>query len=128
MNAHLVLLHTRDSDFEKVVTEALEGSVAVTIVARSVGDALEIACRRGPELDLAIIDRKDCHAITLLSAVKACRRDLPIVVVTSSEPCHCTAVAYASGAAACIAKPITAVDLRVLLNQLCQPKLELTAA
>ena len=125
MNIRLALLLTHDADFEKVVTESLKESRAKILITHGVDYALEIGCQRGAELDLAVIDRSDCHAITLLSAVRACRHDLPVVVVTSSESCHCAAIAYANGAAACIAKPISAADLRVVLKQLCQPKLEL---
>jgi DNA-binding NtrC family response regulator len=128
MNAHLVLLHTRDHDFEKLLTEALGKSGATILVARNVADTLEIGCTRGAELDFAVIDRDDCHAITLLSAINACYHELPIVVVTSSESCHCTAVAYANGAAACLAKPITATEIELVLSKLGQPKLQLTAA
>ncbi len=125
MNIRLALLLTHDADFEKVVTESLKESGAKILITHDVDHALEIGCQRGAELDLAVIDRSDCHAITLLSAIRACRHDLPVVVVTSSESCHCAAIAYANGAAACIAKPISAADLRVVLKQLCQPKLEL---
>jgi DNA-binding NtrC family response regulator len=127
MNIHLALLLTHDADFEKVVTESLKESGATILITHDVDHALEIGCQRGAELDLAVIDRSDCHAITLLSAIRACRHDLPVVVVTSSESCHCAALAYANGAAACITKPISAADLCVVLKQLCQPKLELAA-
>jgi DNA-binding NtrC family response regulator len=125
MNIRLALLLTHDADFEKVVTESLKESGAKILITHDVDHALEIGCQRGAELDLAVIDRSDCHAITLLSAIRACRHDLPVVVVTASDACHCAAIAYANGAAACIAKPISAADLRVVLKQLCQPKLEL---
>jgi DNA-binding NtrC family response regulator len=125
MNIRLALLLTHDADFEKVVTESLKESGAKILITHDVDHALEIGCQRGAELDLAVIDRSDCHAITLLSAIRACRHDLPVVVVTSSESCHCAAIAYANGAAACITKPISAADLRVVLKQLCHPKLEL---
>jgi DNA-binding NtrC family response regulator len=125
MNIHLALLLTHDADFEKVVTESLKESAAKILITHDVDHALEIGCQRGAELDLAVIDRSDCHAITLLSAIRACRHDLPVVVVTSSESCHCAAIAYANAAAACIAKPISVADLRVVLKQLCHPKLEL---
>jgi DNA-binding NtrC family response regulator len=125
MNIRLALLLTHDADFEKVVTESLKESGAKILITHDVDHALEIGCQRGAELDLAVIDRSDCHAITLLSAIRACRHDLPVVVVTSSESCHCAAIAYANGAAVCIAKPISVADLRVVLKQLCHPKLEL---
>jgi DNA-binding NtrC family response regulator len=125
MNIRLALLLTHDADFGKVVTESLKESGAKILITHDVDHALEIGCQRGAELDLAVIDRSDCHAITLLSAIRACRHDLPVVVVTSSESCHCAAIAYANGAAACIAKPISVADLRVVLKELCHPKLEL---
>ncbi len=127
MNIRLALLLTHDPNFENVVTEALKDTGAKILIRHDVDHALEVGCNRATQFDVAIIDRSDCHAITLLSALKACRHDLPVVVVTSSESCHCAALAYANGAAACIAKPISANDLRVVLKQLCQPKLELAA-
>lgn len=127
MNIRLALLLTHDPNFENVVTEALKDTGAKILIRHDVDHALEIGCNRATQFDVAIIDRSDCHAITLLSALKACRHDLPVVVVTSGESCHCAALAYANGAAACITKPISADDLRVVLKQLCQPKLELAA-
>lgn len=127
MNVRVALLLTHDLDFEKAVTEALEDSGAEIIAIHDVDHALQIGCQRGAELDLAIIDRSDCHAITLLSAIKECHHDLPVVVVTSSDSCHCAAIAYANGAAACLAKPISAVDLKVVFRQLCEPKLKVAA-
>ena len=127
MNVWLALLLTNDSNFEKVFREALAESGATIPVTRNVADALEIGCRRGTELDLAVIDCDDCHAITLLSAIHACCSDLPIVVITSSDSFHCAALAYANGAAACIAKPITASELALPLRELCRRTLQLGA-
>jgi len=104
MNIRLALLLTHDADFETIVTESLKESGAEILVTHNVDHALEIGCQRGAELDLAVIDRSDCHAVTLLNAIHACRQNLPVVVVTSGESCHCAAIAYANGAAACIAK------------------------
>jgi DNA-binding NtrC family response regulator len=128
MNAHPVLLLTRDRKFEKLLREALRESGATILSARDVGDALQIVCTRGAELDLAVIDRDDCHGMTLLSAINACQHELPIVVVTSSDAYHCAALAYANGAAACVAKPITATELALAIHDLRAPKLELADA
>lgn len=125
MNTRLALLLTHDPNFEKIVTEALTEVGAKALVRHDVDHALEIGCRRVIDFDVAIIDRSDCHAITLLSALHACRHDLPVIVITSNPTCHCAALAYANGAAACLTKPITAHDLKVVLAQLCEPKLEL---
>ena len=127
MNIRLALLLTHDPDFEKVVTEALEDCSAKILVQHDVDHALEIGCSRASQFDVIIIDRSDCHAITLLSALQTCRHDLPVVVVTSGDTSHCAALAYANGASACLAKPITAGDLKLALRNLCERKLELAA-
>ena len=128
MSARPVLLLTRDDEFEKLLKEAFLESAATILLARSVDDALQIVCTRGAELDLAVIDRDDCHGINLLSAINACQHKLPIVVVTSDDTYHCAALAYANGAAACFVKPIAAAELRLAIQNLGAPKLELAAA
>ena len=127
MNIHLALLLTHDPDFEKAIAEALEQTGAKILATHDVDHALEIGCRRAAELDVAVIDRSDCHAITLLTALRACRHDLPVIVVTSGDAWHCAALAYANGATGCLAKPISASDLRLAFHQLCEPKLKLEA-
>lgn|SRR5262249_32970100 len=127
MKIYLALLLTRDPNFEKAVTDALDESGAEVLVTHDVDHALQIGCQRSAEFDVAIIDRSDCHGITLLSALKACCHDLPVVVVTSGESCHCVALAYANGAAACLAKPVSVEDLKTVFYQLCEPKLKLAA-
>ena len=121
MNIHLALLLTRDAGFEKIVTEALEGIGAKALVKHDIDHALEIGCKRVSAFDVVLIDRSDCHAITLLTALHACRPDLPVVVITSGDPDHCAALAYANGAAACLAKPITVPDLKLALHELFEP-------
>jgi CheY-like chemotaxis protein len=125
MNIRLALLLTHDANFENIVTEALKDSGAQVLVRHDVDHALEIGCSRAAQFDLAIIDRHDCHAITLLSALRACRHDLPVVIVTSGDTPHCAALAYANGATACLAKPIDATDLKLFLRQLLEPELKL---
>jgi DNA-binding NtrC family response regulator len=128
MSARHVLLLTRDDEFEKLLKEAFLESAATILVARNVDDALQIVCTRGAELDLAVIDRDDCHGINLLSAINACQHNLPVVVVTSGDTYHCAALAYANGAAACLVKPIAAAELRLAIQHLGAAKLELAAA
>ena len=129
MNSRLVLLLTRDHNFERLLAEALLHHGAVMLIARNVGDALQIVCARGRELDFAVIDFDDgCHGMTLLSAVNTCRPELPIIVVTSGDAYHAAALAYANGAAACLAKPISAAELEIVIRELGEPKLELEAA
>ncbi len=129
MNSRLVLLLTRDRNFERLLAEALLNNGAAVLIARNVGDALQIVCARGREFDFAVIDFDDgCHGMTLLSAINTCRPELPIIVVTSSDAYHAAALAYANGAAACLAKPISAAELGIVIRELGEPKLELEAA
>jgi len=128
MNAYSVLLLTHDREFEKLLRDTLRESGGTILVARDIDDALQIVCTRGTELDLAVIDRDDGHGINLLSAINACQRELPIVVVTSRDAYHCAALAYANGAAACFAKPITATELKLAIADLRAQKLELAVA
>jgi CheY-like chemotaxis protein len=55
-------------------------------------------------------------------------RELPIIVVTSSNLTHATAFACLNGAAVCLAKPITASEVELVLTELCRPKLQLIGA
>jgi DNA-binding NtrC family response regulator len=88
---------------------------------------LQIIFDRGGALDLAVIDfDQGCHGMTLLSAIKSCFEKLPIVVVVSSDTYHAAALAYANGAGACVAKPVTGAELEIVLQQLREPKLKLT--
>jgi DNA-binding NtrC family response regulator len=128
MNIRLVLLLTHDPNFERIVVQALEDTDAKILVRHDVDHAMHIGCSRITQFDLVIIDRSDCHAITLLSALRTCRHDLPVVVVTSGDTGHCAALAYANGASACLAKPIKVADLKLALRDLCEPKLELANA
>ena len=125
MKIRLALLLTHDPDFEKVVTETLADGGAKILVRRDVDHALETGCSRASQFDVVIIDRSDCHAITLLSALRTCRHDLPVVVITSGDRSHCAALAYENGATACLAKPISVGELKLALRSLSESKLEL---
>jgi hypothetical protein len=59
MKPSLVLLYTRDQTFDQVLARALFGTGTIILIARSVGDALQIVRRRGRELDFAVLDFND---------------------------------------------------------------------
>jgi DNA-binding NtrC family response regulator len=105
------LLFTSDIEFESVVRQALLGTDTVFLIARTVSDALQIACQRGHELDLAIMTFEDCHGMTLLSAIHSCYEQLPTLVVVEKDSGHASALAYANGACACLNKPVSLVEL-----------------
>jgi DNA-binding NtrC family response regulator len=120
-----VVLLTRDRTLEKSLSEALHNPVI--LMARDIDEALQIIATHSDELSLVVIDFDDgCHGMTLL-AIKNCLETLPVIVATSSDTYHAADVAYANGAAACLAKPVTTAELKVVIRQLRQAKLELTA-
>jgi DNA-binding response OmpR family regulator len=124
-----ILLLTQDIELEEQSADAARGVRASLISARDVDEAIQIVCTRGQDLDLAIIDFDDgCRGMTLLNALNMLRRNLSIVVVTSGDTDHATAFAYSNGAVACLAKPINATELEIVIRALGEPKLQLRAA
>lgn len=108
----LILLFTRDRNFEQLARAALFGTGATVLTAQDVRQALEIVCQRGRELDFALLDfDAGCRGMTLLSALHTCHQQLPILVTTSNDAEHSTAIAYANGALACLNKPLPAERL-----------------
>jgi DNA-binding response OmpR family regulator len=129
MKPRLVLLCTRDRAFDQLVSEALFGAAAIVLIARSFADALQIVCRRGRDLDFVVLDFNDgCRGMTLLSAVHTCHQQLPILVTTSEDAEHATAVAYANGARACLNKTIAPARIADVISELSRPHQQLVAA
>ena len=129
MKPRLILLFTRDRSFDREVSKALLGGSAIVLIARSVRDALQIVCRRGWELDLAVMDLDDGSCgMTLLSAVHTCYQHLPILVTTSKGQKDVTVVAYANGARTCLDRPIHASVLANAIANLNKPAQPLIAA
>ena len=129
MKARAALLYTCDVDVESVVRRALFGTDTTLLLARTVGDALEIVCRRGRELDLAIMTfSEDCHGMTLLSAIHGCYEQLPTIVVVEKDSEHASALAYVNGARICLSKPVSLVELSNAIADLQPAARHLTAA
>ena len=129
MDRTLVLLFTPDPNFQKLLAKALLTEDLNVLVTRSVNHALQTVCARSEDLKFVVIDFDDgYHGMTLLRAINACHRELPIIVVTSSDLDHTAAFAYVNCAAVCFAKPITASDIQLVLTELRQPKLYLIGA
>jgi CheY-like chemotaxis protein len=129
MKPRVILLYTRDARFDSLVGEALSGSGAIVLIARSVADALQIICQRGRELAAALMDFDGgCRGLTLLSAIHGCFEQLPILVTTSKDAEHVTAVAYANGARACLSKPTQSARLANVIAELTAPSRPLAVA
>ena len=124
-----VLLYTRDPNFDGLLSEALSATGAIVLIARTVADALQIVCQRGRNLDFALMDfGGGCRGMTLLSAVHTCYEELPVLVTTSEDAEHATALAYANGARGCLTKPSHAASLTAAIADLKENRRQLAAA
>ena len=86
MKGRQALLFTFDAEVESMVRQALLGTDISLLIARTVGEALQIACQQGRELDFAIMAfSEDCHGMTLLSAIHGCYDQLPTLVVVEEN-------------------------------------------
>ena len=129
MNSQMILLLTRDEELQKVLNQALGDAEAMVLRADNIGDALQIVCQHGRKLGFAVIDfAGGCHGMTLLNALKMCRPSLPLIVTTSDDVYHASMLAYANDVAACLAKPILPAELKIVIQELNEPKLQLGAA
>lgn len=112
MKAPVILLLTHDSQLENSVADVLAESGGVSYLAHDAGEALQIICSRGRDLDFAVIDfAHGPHGMTLLAAINVCREDFPVVVITGDDQSHVEALAYVNGATACLPNPVTAKQL-----------------
>jgi DNA-binding response OmpR family regulator len=129
MKPRLVLLYTHDPNFDRVLSEALSGAGAIVLIARSVGDALQVVSSRGRDLDFAILDFNDgCRGMTLLSAIHTCHQQLPTLVVTSKDLEHAGIVARANGARAYLNKPVPSARLASAISEVMAPNQHMVAA
>jgi len=127
--ARLVLLYTRDDDFQKVVREALRDTGTIVLIARTVEEALQIVCRRRRELDVAIMSfNEDYRGITLLRAIRDCSEQLPTLVVVDKDSEQARALAYANGARCCLGKAVSPVELANAIADLEQTAPQLAVA
>ena len=119
-----MLLLTNDNELEELVADALSGIGGISHLTRDAGDALETICGVR-DLDLAIIDfEHGPHGMTLLSAIRMLRGDLPVIVITHDDEKHVEALAYTNGATACFSKPVSTTQLVATIGELCVPRVE----
>jgi CheY-like chemotaxis protein len=114
----VILLLTKDNELEDLVAQLLSEIGGVSHLARDADEALEIVCRV-PSLDFAIVDfEHGPHGMTLLLAINTVCRQLPVIVIIRHDESHVAAVAYTNGAAACLAKPLSATQLVSAIREL----------
>jgi DNA-binding response OmpR family regulator len=123
MKTPLLLLLTSDPTLEDAVAQALSEAGGFSHLSGCASDALRAVCGVGLDLNLAVIDFEHCaHGMSLVNAISMCREGLPIIFVTRDDEKYVEALAYASGATACLAKPVTATEISAAIKQLRKPK------
>jgi DNA-binding NtrC family response regulator len=129
MTTRSILVMTDDVALEAQVAAIVADGITEVRMARNVDAALQIVCEHGQGLDLAVIDFEEgCHGMTLFTALHVCQPDLRIIsIIAGNDVYQSAAIAYANGVAACLAKPANEADLRMVIEKLNQPKLQLAA-
>ena len=113
MKKQQALLFTSDAELESIVRQAILGTDTLLLISRTVGDALQIVCQSGHQLDFTVLDFSEhCHGMTLLSAIHGCYDEhLPTLVVVEKDSGHASALAYANGTGICLSKPVSLAEL-----------------
>ena len=126
MKTPFILLFTNDNELKDLVAQALSEIGGVSHLGRDVNEALETVCC-APSLDFAIVDfEHGSDGLTLLRAINALCRYLPVIVVIRDDDSH--VAAHTNGAAACLAKPVSAEQLVSTIRKLGLFEPELAAA
>jgi DNA-binding NtrC family response regulator len=124
----VILLLTNDNGLKDLVAQALSEIGGVSHVTQDADEALEIVCKV-PNLDLAIVDfEHGPQGMTLLRAINTVCRQTPVIVITRDDKSHVAALAYTNGAAACLAKPVSATQLLSAIRELGRFEPELATA
>ena len=80
------------------------------------------------KIDAAIIDfQHGAHGLTLLSALRACQRHLPVIAVVQQGDEHIQALAYAMGATLCVGRGFSKYALAGAIQQVSEVKILLAA-
>jgi len=129
MKPRLVLLYARDRSFDRVLKEALLGTRAIVLIARSLDAVRKIVFRRGHELDLAILDlNRGFRGMTVLSAPNGCYDKWRTLAVNSEGDDRTGAVAFAKSARVCLSKPFSSAILAKAIAILCPTQTQLAVA
>lgn len=128
MKTPVMLLLTNDPQLEDSIAHALVEMGGRGYLTRDASEAMQTIRGVGRDLDLAVIDfEHTAHGMSLVSAISMCREDLPIIAVRRDGEKYFEALASASGAVACLTKPVTATEISTAIKQFCKLEPELAA-
>ena len=129
MKTRLVLLYTRDRNFDRVLKEALLGTRTLVLIARSLDAVQRILFRWRRELDLTVLDfnQRFC-GMTVVTALNSRHDKLPPLAVSSEAEDGAGALAFAKSARVCLSKPFSSAILAKAIANLWPTKTQLAVA
>lgn len=124
-----MLLLTLDPMVEQIMDAALWDTGGIVCIARTAGDAMQIICSDGGEVELAVIDfDHGSNGMTLISAINTCaNRHVPLLALTRPGEEHADCMARVNGAVECLPKPVSAAQMVKAIIK-CRPKGKLAQA
>jgi DNA-binding NtrC family response regulator len=126
MKTPLILLLTTDPKVEDSVAQALLDMGGISHLTSSAGEALDITCGTGANLDLTVIDcEHGPHGMSLVSAINSRCEHVPVIVITGDGDKCIEALAYANGATACLSKPVSTAQIEHAMKRCCRCQKEL---
>lgn len=129
MKPRLVLLYTHDRNFDRVLKEALLGTRAVVLIARSLDAVRKIVFRWRRELDLAVLDfNQGFSGMTVLTALNSRYDKLRTLAASSEGEDRACTFALAKGARICLSKPFSSAILAKTIANLCRTQTRLAVA
>jgi DNA-binding NtrC family response regulator len=129
MKTPVTVLLTNDPQMEECLAQVLLKTGGLSHLAHSPSDLLDLVCTIGQDLDLAVIDcEHGPHGLTLVGVINSRREAFPMIVLTGPGEKHIEALACANGAALCLPKPVSAMQLAQAMKQCRRSQLQLDIA
>lgn len=118
MKSQAVLLVDDDPQIKRLVADALANSEFRLLVAPNACEAMRLLQVRGQDICIVIAELAPlAQGLTLLTAVKAWRNDLPFIILTAFGNWDVYAEAMAAGVSEFLTKPTEVPALRAALNR-----------
>lgn len=120
MSPPKVLLISGDPEIERAASEAARRTRIALSVARTAHDAVKEFTHGFAGLNLILVDLDpEVHGVTLFNALDDCHGKAPVVALTGCEECYMKPLAMGRGAAACLGKPVTALQFARVFEDFC---------
>jgi DNA-binding NtrC family response regulator len=120
MDPTIILLISRDAEIERAASDAARRTGHTLSVARTAHQAVKEFMYGFDRFGLILLDLDaDIHGVTLFNAMDDCHGKAPVVALTGCEESYMKPLVLGRGAAACLGKPVTAPQLKRLIEEFC---------